>query len=284
MFKRILTAAIGIPALGAAIYFADTLAFPIVIGALALVGVFEMLGCVGMRRNITVSGCMYLLTVCTFVLSQFIGKTEFIPSTDTFWCIIVSVMFVILSVLFVRAVFSKGRTPIDKVCVAFITCSYIIAGFISMVLIKDVPEERDGRFLVVLCLLVPWVSDTFAYFGGRLFGKHKLIPAVSPKKTVEGSVCGIVFATLCSFGYGFWAGTFPVWVFAVLGFLTAIAAQIGDLIFSLIKRRYDVKDFGFIFPGHGGLLDRFDSVISTAPLLLILCILYKTLQTIGLFH
>lgn len=281
MGKRILTAAIGIPILGVAIYFSDTIVYPIIMGVLALLGVFEMLGCIGMRRNVVVSASMYLLTVCTFVFSQLIG-TPLIKSPSIFLSVYISFMFVVLFILLVLAVFSKGKIPVDKVCVAFVTCSYVVAGFISMVLIKGV-SDNYGMFLIIMCFMIPWVSDTFAYFGGMLFGKHKLIPSVSPKKTVEGSICGIVFATIASFFYGFLAKElFPLWVFAILGFLVAIGAQIGDLIFSLIKRRYDVKDFGFIFPGHGGLLDRFDSVIATTPLLLILCVFYNAMNALGI--
>ncbi|MBR6676258.1 MAG: CDP-archaeol synthase [Clostridia bacterium] len=121
------------------------------------------------------------------------------------------------------------------------------------------------------------MTDTFAYFCGRLFGRHKLIPSVSPKKTIEGSIGGIIFCIIGCVVYRLVLGQMNVeslpaiWIFAVLGLLVSIVSQIGDLIFSLIKRRYGIKDYGILFPGHGGVLDRFDSVIATAPLILIAC-------------
>ena len=133
---------------------------------------------------------------------------------------------------------------------------------------------ENGVYVCLLSFIAPWVTDTFAYFCGRLFGKHKLIPSVSPNKTIEGSIGGIVFCAGACAAYGEIMGRMVdglprMWIFAVLGLLISVVSQIGDLIFSLIKRRYDIKDYGFVFPGHGGVLDRFDSVIATAPLILI---------------
>ena len=115
-----------------------------------------------------------------------------------------------------------------------------------------------------------------AYFSGVTLGKHKLCPAISPKKTIEGSIGGIIFCIIGCVAYRLILASFhdnlpPVWIFAVLGFVVSIVSQIGDLMFSLIKRRYGLKDYGILFPGHGGVLDRFDSVIATAPLILIVC-------------
>ncbi|MBP5610924.1 MAG: phosphatidate cytidylyltransferase [Clostridia bacterium] len=118
-------------------------------------------------------------------------------------------------------------------------------------------------------------TDTFAYFTGRFFGRHKLIPEVSPKKTVEGSVGGtvfcivgyIVFGLVMQFSYGF---TVNYWMLGVAGLLVAVISQIGDLIASLIKREHGIKDYGRIFPGHGGVMDRFDSVLTTSVTLWLL--------------
>ena len=134
----------------------------------------------------------------------------------------------------------------------------------------------NGKYIYLLVFIGPWVSDTFAYFCGRLFGRHKLIPEVSPKKTVEGSIGGILFTALGCVIYGVIINTMldsPVSLtygsLAVTGAIVSVISQIGDLAASLIKRNYGIKDYGFIFPGHGGVLDRFDSVLLTAPILLI---------------
>jgi phosphatidate cytidylyltransferase len=119
-----------------------------------------------------------------------------------------------------------------------------------------------------------------AYFSGMLFGKHKLCPKISPKKTIEGAVGGILLCTLTFIGYGFILNNFldantNVITYAILGFFASVVSQLGDLIMSAIKRKHDVKDYGRIFPGHGGVLDRFDSVIAVAPVLYLIC--YATL-------
>lgn len=127
-----------------------------------------------------------------------------------------------------------------------------------------------GEFLVLLPLVAAWGSDTCALFAGMAFGKHKLAPVISPKKTVEGAIGGVVGATVLML--------FVVYLFnrfagldihysaaAIMGACGAVIGQIGDLSFSIIKRQTGIKDYGHIFPGHGGVLDRFDSVIFVAP-------------------
>ena len=127
-----------------------------------------------------------------------------------------------------------------------------------------------GEFLVLLPLVAAWGSDTCALFAGMAFGKHKLAPVISPKKTVEGAVGGVIGATVLML--------FVVYLFnrfagldihysaaAVMGACGAVIGQVGDLSFSIIKRQTGIKDYGHIFPGHGGVLDRFDSVIFVAP-------------------
>jgi len=267
MLQRTITAVIGIALLVVACIFSDTLAFPILIGLVALIGVCEMLGCIGLRKNFLSSLCIYFMTVIVTVL------TQTIESHSLYIAAYSSVLFCTLFILLTAAVFSEGRIPVDKACIGFTTCAYVITGFVSIIQLRNM---KYGEITYLLVFIAPWVSDTFAYFCGRLFGRHKLIPSVSPKKTVEGAIGGVVFCIIGCTVYRLILGNFyedlpPYWVFAVLGFVVAIVSQVGDLIFSLIKRRYDLKDYGKIFPGHGGVLDRFDSVIASAPLILIVC-------------
>ena len=133
-----------------------------------------------------------------------------------------------------------------------------------MVLLRDM---EDGLFLLLLAVTAAWGTDVFAYFTGIAIGRHKLIPEVSPKKTVEGAIGGIMGALLISTTAALIANTcFDCnWNFAILLPVTAALSalsQCGDLIASLVKRRYGVKDYGKIFPGHGGVLDRFDSLLA----------------------
>ena len=124
----------------------------------------------------------------------------------------------------------------------------------------------------------PWLADAGAYFGGSRFGKKKLCPKISPKKTVEGAVSGFIIGTVLSllvgiifeaffFKNGETVNYIYLLIFSLLG---AVVSIVGDLSFSLIKRSCGVKDYGSLMPGHGGMLDRFDSVIFTAPILMIL--------------
>ena len=121
------------------------------------------------------------------------------------------------------------------------------------------------RWLFFLVVLTVAASDTAAYYGGRATGRHKLAPAVSPNKTVEGSAWGLAFAVLLVGVFGYvWLGRLEPWLL-VLGAVTAIAGQIGDLVESLLKRAAGVKDSGRILPGHGGILDRVDALLLAAP-------------------
>lgn len=131
-------------------------------------------------------------------------------------------------------------------------------------------DFRVGQFIVLLPLLAAWGADTCALFSGILFGKHKLAPVVSPKKTVEGAVGGVIGgAVLVMIAVLVLNATIdlkmPIWAAAVLGGVGAVMGEIGDLSFSIIKRQTGIKDYGHIFPGHGGVLDRFDSVLFVAP-------------------
>ena len=123
--------------------------------------------------------------------------------------------------------------------------------------------ETRNRFMFAYVLIISYLSDVFAYETGRRFGKHKLIERVSPKKTVEGAVGGWFFGALISF---IWAACFHFFglkpfIFVIASLLLPIISQIGDLVFSMIKRYYGVKDFSHLIPGHGGILDRLDSHI-----------------------
>ena len=138
---------------------------------------------------------------------------------------------------------------------------------------------ENGVYYFALVFVASWVCDVFAYFVGRAFGRHKLIPEISPKKTVEGAIGGVVCTTLCFVLYGFIISRISefapkYFVLAIFGFVLSVVAQLGDLIASLIKREHGVKDYGCIFPGHGGVLDRFDSILAVAPFLLALCVLF----------
>ncbi len=137
----------------------------------------------------------------------------------------------------------------------------------------------DGIHLVWLVFISSWVCDTAAYCVGMLMGKHKLVPKLSPKKTIEGAIGGILGAALGGALFGLYLSKnlsqdpAIIWMLAIISAGGGCVSQIGDLTASAIKRNHDIKDYGKLIPGHGGILDRFDSVIVTAPMVYILAIL-----------
>ena len=142
----------------------------------------------------------------------------------------------------------------------------------SIVMVRSLTTDH-GVFYALICVFAAWIPDCGAFFAGKFFGKHKLCPVISPKKTVEGFIGGIVsdavLLPLLGIVYSalFCAGEEAVsWLsLLIIGVFGALVSVLGDLSFSLIKRCYHIKDFGNVIPGHGGILDRFDSVIFTAP-------------------
>lgn len=125
----------------------------------------------------------------------------------------------------------------------------------------------DKSIYIWLIFIIAFGTDTFAYIAGNLFGKRKLYPEVSPNKTIEGSIGGIIGSTFSVVIFSYYFKLTSIWKLALLAILCSILAQMGDLVASKIKRRTGIKDYGFIMPGHGGVLDRFDSIILTAPVI-----------------
>jgi phosphatidate cytidylyltransferase len=152
------------------------------------------------------------------------------------------------------------------------------AGYASLVAfgvylrhLPGVVDALHGSAILFAPVLLTWASDTFAYFGGRAMGKHKLIPRVSPGKTVEGALSAVVGTVVVGAAYAVFLARFVTWVptpleGALFGLLVSVAAQTGDLAESAWKRDVGVKDSGTLLPGHGGALDRFDSLLFTLPL------------------
>jgi phosphatidate cytidylyltransferase len=129
----------------------------------------------------------------------------------------------------------------------------------------NTPPDKAGAWLVIMLMVVTWGMDTAAYAVGKTMGRHKLCPTISPGKTVEGAVAALVAAMALSAALGYWL-RLPLAHAVILGAMIGIVGQIGDLFESMLKRRAGVKDSGSLLPGHGGLLDRFDSLLFAAPL------------------
>lgn len=267
MQKRIITAIVALAAFVPVCYFSHTAVFQIVFAFLAAVAVFEMLKCIGNKNPV-----IFVLSAAFACLSPLLCRM--ISDIRLFALVFCAEVFFYLIINLTVSVFSHGKYDITMASVTFTTVIYIVSSFTSIVLLRD---SKYGQYLYLLPFLGPWISDTFAYFCGRLFGRRKLIEDVSPKKTVEGSIGGILFTGLSFALYGyiitrfFDSTTSPAYHFLILaGIVVSVVSQVGDLIASLIKRKYNIKDYGNIFPGHGGVMDRFDSVLAAAPLLLLI--------------
>ena len=165
----------------------------------------------------------------------------------------------------------------EQITVAFFGIFYVGIMFSYLYQVREMP---DGKYLVWLILLSSWGCDTFAYCAGKLFGKHKMTPKLSPKKTVEGAIGGVlgtmVFGVIITLVYSVAANRMEAFtrsnigvsmyvIIALLGCVAAVLGIYGDLFASVVKRQCGIKDYGTIFPGHGGILDRFDSVMFIAP-------------------
>ncbi len=274
MKVRVITAVIGIAVLFPFFWFSDPMGaahplsyiFPAGLSVLTLAAVWELLHCVGLDKNYFVSVPLYLSAVAFPVLARVMGELN----ADLAQLAVI-VALVLAVYLLAVIVFQYGKVDMGKVALTFLVGFYVIGSFASIVILRDVPVA--GRFLFLIPFVFSWVTDTFAYFCGRLFGKHKLIPTVSPKKTVEGAIGGAVFCALTAFIYGLVikacfgvAPNYPVLI--VSGLLIAVVSQIGDLAMSAVKRQHELKDFGKVLPGHGGILDRFDSSIAVTVLVL----------------
>ena len=175
-----------------------------------------------------------------------------------------------LIVLMVIYVFAYPKYRSEHVMLAFFGLFYVAFMLSYVYQIRMLPQ---GAFLVWLVFLCSWGCDTCAYCVGMLIGKHKMAPKLSPKKSIEGAVGGVVGAALLGAAYAaainhFAAGAGAnVLQYAMICGVGGMISQVGDLAASAIKRNHDIKDYGKLIPGHGGILDRFDSVIFTAPII-----------------
>ena len=250
-------------------YFSEYVVFPIVIGLLCLIGVYEMAKCLGFDKKLLITIPMYIIAVGLPIFRYYTPNIFKDKITSSFLTITALLLFVMLIYVLSYVMLKKNTVKVSEMLTFYALFVYIVGCFSSIVLVR---YGADGDFMYMLVFLGAWICDSFAYFVGKFFGKHKLIPEISPKKTIEGSIGGIVF-TVISFvifglivNNGFDAGINYIQL-CILAVILSIVSQFGDLIASTVKRQYDIKDYGNLFPGHGGILDRFDGVMLTAPTL-----------------
>ncbi len=255
MAKRVITALVSLAVFFAVVIPENKIVFDTAVALIAAAMLWEMFSVTRIPKRLWAAG---YISAALMGYGLYTGTAEITG-------VITMMMFLIITV------FLHGERKFKDVYTTAFVSYYIVFFMITLVWCMD----RYGVFWLMLPFLCAWTTDTGAFFCGRAFGKHKLIPKVSPKKTVEGSVGGIIVCIVCVylyilivdavFGAGI-MGTCPVWVFGAIALLGSCAAQLGDLAASAVKRDCGVKDFGTIMPGHGGILDRFDSVLLSAPL------------------
>lgn len=261
MIIRVISAIVALIILIPVVFFSETILLPLAAVVVGCICLFEMLGCLKLRKNLWVSIPFYAVAIFAPMAMRYMQDKTLLLA-----CLCACVGILALIMLTVN-VLSRRKIPTTQTSSMFMSGMYIIAAFTSIVYIRD--SGAHGKILLVMMFAAPWVTDTFAYLFGRAFGKHKLIPEVSPKKTLEGSIGGIACCMIYVMVFGFvctrlWDVTCNYAVLAALGILLSIVGQIGDLAMSAIKREYNIKDFGKIMPGHGGALDRFDSVLAVS--------------------
>jgi len=276
MLVRIITGAVSLLIFIPVLFFSHTIIFDIAIAFASVMGTFELLKCVGIIKKYAIS-IPSLIVAC---LSPLIFR--YVPN-EAVMLIVIAYLFYLLY----AAVFARKENSTNDIALCFFSTFFVTISFTSIIITR---ELEHGGILYLMIFIGAWSTDTFAYFTGRLFGKRKFIPDVSPNKTVAGSVGGVIFCALAFVIYGFIIARLNRYtaepnyiILALAGLVTSIIAQLGDLSMSAIKRNYGVKDYGSIFPGHGGILDRFDSVMAVAPAIMIIGAIFLKFNNYGLF-
>ena len=255
--SRVLVAVIGVPVLVWVVLWAPAIVMLFALCLLAGIGAMELQKCVSGVKHDRLTDFSFICAFATVTCYYYAPP-------------LVTVLLVLAALIFFGyAIYKAGEVKFAQVMAGLfgsIAIGYSFSAFLRM--------ESSGihRAYLLLPFVLSFACDTFAYFAGRAFGKHKLAPKVSPKKTIEGSiggiagnvVCGLLFVLVMdrAFGAGISYGAM-----ALLALLCSIVAQVGDLSFSLIKREFGIKDYGHLFLEHGGVLDRFDSVLFVTPVI-----------------
>ncbi|MBN2898251.1 MAG: phosphatidate cytidylyltransferase [Clostridia bacterium] len=262
MLQRTISALIALPILIFAIY-SGGLVMDIMALVVSLIGLYEFYHCFKEMGISPFKVIGYVSTVSAYVCLMCDLGVTFLYMT-----------FMIL--LFMTMIFYVHRRTEHSFYEAVITVfgfTYITISLIHVPML----DRLDGGIIIWYPFIIAFVTDTCAYFSGRFFGKNKLIPDVSPKKTKEGAVGGVLGSMVASTLFAYLFDPSLMMFAVVAGFLGSIFSQYGDLLASKIKRFVGIKDYGNIMPGHGGILDRFDSIIVTSPFVFYAYILYTTL-------
>lgn len=277
MVTRVLTSAIGLIIFFAA-FFADELIFAAAVAVVATIMVYEATKALNAGKAVTIVSVLLCLSAYGAMIFADAANVTVIPGSSFdirllsfLWITAGAFLYMILAVV------QFGKVDCTKIYASAFVTLYI-AIFMSFVVLL---RNYVGRYGVIAVFMFSWITDTGAYFAGSLAGKHKLAPELSPKKTVEGAIGGICLTVIASvvyiliLKYCLNINIMYKALFLVAAAIGAVLSEIGDLAASALKRQCKVKDFGWIFPGHGGMLDRFDSVVFIAPYVYLVFVLLQ---------
>lgn len=250
---RIISACVFVPVILLAVFFGGWI-FAALMLAIAVLGGYEYGKLLGAHDFKFLAPIYYTASVLLILLSQLFCET---PG------IVLSVLFLCFAAAITLFIFKK--VGIEDIAMNLMGILYIPTTLTTAIFLRSGLE--DGMFLLFLLLIIEWFTDTGAYLIGSSFGKHKLLPSVSPKKSVEGFVGGIVVAVIGALLLNIFTDLLPIGLMVITAIVVSVGGQLGDLCESAFKRWAGVKDSGTLIPGHGGILDRFDSMLFASPLL-----------------
>jgi len=257
---RVIVSLVAIPLIVLVSYLGSYYFFYFIL-AIGLISYYEFSGIV--KKNIANANLWFgLFAVCCIITNQFYRKIDFIP-----------LLFVIILLLLMIELFHNKGSVVKNLGATFLGILYIGLFSSALIAIREFyPNDNDlyirGGYVIISILATIWICDSAAFFGGTAFGKHKLFLRISPNKSWEGALFGFVFAILTMLLAKLVVLDFLSWTdVIVMGIIIGIVGQLGDLVESGIKRDAGVKDSSSIIPGHGGVFDRFDSLLFSAPAL-----------------
>ena len=257
--KRITSALIGFPLVAVILIFGNKYLVDIAISVIAIMALHEYFHCFKeQNENKDLRWIAYISAVSIALIH--VIPSEYILKT------IAAIIPISILVLFAQVIATNMKYNIKDIAITFFGICYIV---IFLMYIPIIREMTNGRILIWFIFIAAWGTDMFAYFTGKKFGKHKFTK-VSPNKSIEGCIGGTVGAILCMVIYAVvcnnvWNMNINYIYIAIVGLVLSLVGQIGDLAASSIKRYTGIKDFSNLIPGHGGILDRIDSVIFIAP-------------------
>lgn len=266
MKTRIIAAVALLPLLLIVVLALPKIFTAILFGAMASIGAYELLSGTGYVKHPRLVSYAMIMAMLVALWSYF-GMNYALGLLG---------VLVYTAALFAEMMASQMKMRFEKTVVCLV--AGLLVPFLLCSLVRIHTMESVGRHFIIIPFVMAFLSDTGAYFAGRAFGKHKLAPVISPKKTVEGVVGGvlgailgmIIYVLVLQLAFGFQVNYLYA---AVYGLVGSLGAVFGDLCFSVIKRQTGIKDYGNLIPGHGGILDRFDSMMIVGPLAELLLIL-----------